>query len=116
MITCSTAWGDAADVGAAGIRPGLGTEPRWALDDPRSATTSRDWRLEFVARQDPAEKQEKKYHMPEPPLGPEWYRHEAKIRVTAAGDPETQVCLGTWGDGNYRQRTERVYGPAVAER
>jgi hypothetical protein len=54
--------------------------------------------------------------MPEPPLGPEWYRHEAKIRVTVAGDPETQVCLGTWGDGNYRQRTERVYGPAVAER
>lgn len=97
--------------------PGSGLSPRyWALDNPRSATTSRDWRLEFVARQDPAEKQEKKYHMPEPPLGPEWYRHEAKIRVTAAGDPETQVCLGTWGDGNYRQRTERVYGPAVAER
>jgi hypothetical protein len=49
-------------------------------------------------------------------LGPEWYRHEAKIRVTAASDPDTKLCFGTWGDGNYRQRTERVYGPTVAER
>ncbi|HUU98433.1 MAG TPA: hypothetical protein VM487_22085 [Phycisphaerae bacterium] len=74
----------------------------WALDNPRVTTTSRDWRLEFMVKDQPPEK-------PDPQFGPEWYEHEAKVRVTMAAEPGTQVCYGTWGDGRYRQRVKTFF-------
>jgi hypothetical protein len=79
----------------------------WALEDQHKMTTSASWQLEFVLRDKPGD---------DPPLGPEWYEHEAHVRVTMAGAPQTRVWYGTWGRRKFLMRAAEIYGERATGR
>jgi len=71
----------------------------WVIDDKQAMTTDGPWSIEFIQRDEP-ESRGGDY-------GPEWYEHTARVRVTMAAEPETQVVHGVWG---------KEYEKLVAER
>jgi hypothetical protein len=72
-------------------KPSNALEKRyWLVEKVQAQTTGDPWALDFVIKEDPAAKKGK--------YGKEWYDHTARLRLTMAGEPETLVGHGVWGD------------------
>jgi hypothetical protein len=69
-----------------------------------TAVSPRYWALDFVVKDEPGNTRSREA------LGPEWYQHEAKVRVTMAPERDTQVCCGIWGPGKFAERAKAIHG------
>src|SRR6185437_474081 len=74
----------------------------WLVDDQRAMTSREPWMLDFVIKEKPGARSGS--------YGKEWYEHEAKLRLRMAGEPQTQVVHGVWGDELARLASERQKG------
>lgn len=62
----------------------------WLVDGQRAMTTDDAWSMDFVIRDEPGGRGGR--------YGREWYDHTARLRLTMAGQPDTLVAHGVWGE------------------
>ena len=62
----------------------------WLVDDQKAMTTHEPWMLDFVIEEKPGSRGGF--------YAREWYDHKAKLRLRMAGEPQTLVVHGVWGD------------------
>src|SRR5262249_2067127 len=74
----------------------------WLVDDQKAMTSREPWMLDFVIEEKPGARSGS--------YGKEWYEHQAKLRLRMAGEPQTQVMDGVWGDELGRLGSERHNG------
>src|SRR5262249_26296589 len=74
----------------------------WPVDDQKAMTTREPWMLEFVIGEKPGAR--------DGFYGQEWYEHEAKLRLRMAGEPQTLVVHGVWGNELARLVSEQYKG------
>ena len=79
----------------------------WLVEDQRAMKTSEPWSLDLRIKDEPGT-------LPSG-YGPAWYAHDARLRVTMAGEAGTQVVHGRWGDELARLTAEARKG-AVLDR
>jgi hypothetical protein len=74
----------------------------WLLDNQKAKTTREPWMLDFVIEEKPGARSGF--------YGREWYEHKAKLRLRMAGEPQTLVVHGVWGDELARLVSEQHKG------
>jgi hypothetical protein len=74
----------------------------WLLDNQKATTTSEPWMLDFVIEEKPGARGGN--------YGREWYEHKAKLRLRMAGEPQTLVAHGVWGNELARLVAEQQKG------
>ena len=74
----------------------------WLVDDQKAMTTREPWMLDFVIEEKPGARGGF--------YGKEWYEHKAKLRLRMAGEPQTLVVHGVWGDELARLVSEQHKG------
>ena len=74
----------------------------WLLDNQKAMTTDEPWMLDFVIEEKPGARNGF--------YGREWYEHKAKLRLRMAGEPQTLVVHGVWGDELARLVSEQHKG------
>jgi Heparinase II/III-like protein len=74
----------------------------WLLDNQKSMTTDEPWMLDFVIEEKPGARNGH--------YGREWYEHKAKLRLRMAGEPQTLVVHGVWGNELARLVSEQHKG------
>jgi Heparinase II/III-like protein len=74
----------------------------WLLDNQKAMTTREPWMLDFVIEEKPGARSGF--------YGREWYEHKAKLRLRMAGEPQTLVVHGVWGDELARLVSEQHKG------
>ena len=62
----------------------------WLVDDQKGMITNEPWILDFVIEEKPGSRSGS--------YAREWYEHKAKLRLTMAGEPQTLVVHGVWGN------------------
>jgi Heparinase II/III-like protein len=71
----------------------------WLLDNQKAMTTSEPWMLDFVIEEKPSARSGN--------YGREWYEHKARLRLRMAGEPQTLVVHGVWGNELARLVSEQ---------
>ncbi len=74
----------------------------WLLDDQQAMTTREPWMLDFVVEEELGSRGGF--------YGKEWYEHKAKLRLRMAGEPQTLVAHGVWGNELAKLTSERDKG------
>jgi hypothetical protein len=74
----------------------------WLIDDQKAITTDEPWMLDFVI--------EEKSGSRNGLYAKEWYEHKAKLRLTMAGEPQTLVVHGIWGNELAKLVSEQQKG------
>jgi hypothetical protein len=74
----------------------------WLVDDQKAMMTDEPWTLDFVIEEKPGSRSGS--------YGREWYEHRAKLRIRMAGEPQTFVAHGVWGDELARLVSEQQKG------
>ena len=74
----------------------------WLVDDQKAMTTGEPWMLDFVIEEKPGARSGF--------YGREWYEHRAKLRLRMAGEPQTLVVHGVWGNELARLVSEQHKG------
>ncbi|MGB6754824.1 MAG: hypothetical protein WBE71_20235 [Xanthobacteraceae bacterium] len=74
----------------------------WLVDDQRAMITSQPWMLDFVIQEKPGSRGDSYTR--------EWYDHKAKLRLSMAGEPQTLVVHGVWGDELAKLVSEQQKG------
>jgi hypothetical protein len=62
----------------------------WLIDDQKAITTSELWMLDFFIEEKSGSRSGR--------YEKEWYEHRANLRLTMAGEPQTLVMHGVWGN------------------
>jgi hypothetical protein len=95
-------------VGANPFKPRAALVRRyWLVDNQQAMTTKEPWALDLVIKEEPGSRKGN--------YGKEWYDHTATVRVSMAGEPDTLVVHGTWGDELAKLTAARQPG-AVLDR
>ena len=74
----------------------------WLVDDQKAMTTREPWMLDFVIEEKPGVRVGS--------YSKEWYEHKAKLRLRMAGEPQTLVAHGVWGNELARLVSEQHKG------
>jgi hypothetical protein len=74
----------------------------WLVDDQKAMTTSEPWMIDFVIEEQPGVRGGF--------YGNEWYEHKAKLRLRMAGEPQTLVVQGVWGNQLAKLVSEKYKG------
>jgi hypothetical protein len=74
----------------------------WLIDDQKAMMTNEPWMLDFMIE----EKSGSRGGL----YTREWYEHKAKLRLRMAGQPQTLVVHGVWGDELARLVSEQQKG------
>ena len=74
----------------------------WLIDNQKAMTTGEPWMLDFVIEEKPGARNGH--------YGREWYEHKAKLRLRMAGEPQTLVVHGVWGNELARLVSEQRKG------
>jgi hypothetical protein len=74
----------------------------WLVDDQKGMMTNEPWILDFVI--------EEKAGSRSGSYAGEWYEHKAKLRLTMAGEPQTLVVHGVWGNELAKLVSEQYKG------
>jgi hypothetical protein len=100
--------GEARPLGG-NYRPAANLMPRyWVMENKRVLETDNGWSFEFT-HQDEPDSLGGKY-------GPTWYEHVARVRVSMAAEPGTQVVHGNWGEKYEKLVAERYKGKGKLDR
>ena len=74
----------------------------WLVDDQKAMITREPWMLDFIIEEKPGARSGF--------YGKEWYEHKAKLRLRMAGEPQTLVVHGVWGNELARLVSEQDKG------
>ena len=74
----------------------------WLVDDQKAMMTGEPWMLDFVTEERPGSRSGF--------YAREWYEHKAKLRLRMAGEPQTLVVHGVWGNELARLVSEQHNG------
>ena len=73
----------------------------WLVDDQKAMMTREPWMLDFIIEERPGTRDG---------FGQEWYQHKAKLRLRMAGEPDTLVMHGVWGNELARLVSNKYQG------
>jgi Heparinase II/III-like protein len=76
----------------------------WLVDDQKAMMTSEPWMLDFIIEERPGTRDG---------FGQEWYLHKAKLRLRMAGEPDTLVMHGVWGNELARLVSDKYQGATL---
>jgi hypothetical protein len=62
----------------------------WLVEKQKAMATAEPWSLDFVIKEQSGSRKGN--------YGKEWYDHTARLRLTMAAEPRTQVVYGEWGE------------------
>jgi Heparinase II/III-like protein len=71
----------------------------WLVDDQKAMMTSDPWMLDFIIEEKPGSRASS--------YGREWYDHKAKMRLRMAGEAQTLIVHGVWGNELKRLVSEQ---------
>jgi hypothetical protein len=74
----------------------------WLVEHQKAITTNDPWMLDFAIEEKAGDRKGD--------YGKEWYEHKAKLRLRMAGEPQTLLVHGVWGDELARLVSEQQKG------
>ena len=77
----------------------------WLVDDQKGMMTNEAWTLDFIIEEKPGSRGGS--------YGGEWYEHRAKLRLSMAGEPQTLVVQGAWGNELAKLVAEQQKGATL---
>ena len=77
----------------------------WLVDDQKGMMTNEAWTLDFIIEEKPGSRGGS--------YGGEWYEHRVKLRLSMAGEPQTLVVQGAWGNELAKLVAEQQKGATL---